>query len=83
MEVVVWGYMISNEVDKMKFVHGIMNQYKCQWIVDQNVKPSVQNLAIGKRSICQQDDNPKHSEMSIMEYLKKTNLSSWNDSCFG
>ena len=59
------------KVGKMKFIEGIIDQYKCQGILGRNVKTSVRNLGLGKRFIFQQDNDPKHCEKLTMEYLIK------------
>ena len=72
--VMVWGCMASNGVGKMKFVEGIMDQYKYQRILDQNVKTSARNLGLEKRFIFQQDNDPKHSAKSTLEYFEKNKI---------
>ncbi|OXA53566.1 Transposable element Tcb1 transposase [Folsomia candida] len=69
--VMVWGCMASSGAGKMEFVDGIMDQYKYQGILDRNIQESVRKLGLGRRFVFQQDNDPKHSAKSTMEYFKK------------
>jgi DDE superfamily endonuclease len=73
--VMVWGCMVSNGAGTVEFVDGIMDQYKYQGILDRNLKQSSRQLGLGRRFIFQQDNDPKHSAKSTMEYFRKNKIS--------
>lgn len=72
--VMVWGCMAANGVGKMEFVDGIMDQFKYQGILDRNLKESARQLGLGRRYTFQQDNDPKHSAKSTMEYFKRNKI---------
>jgi len=73
--VMVWGCVASNWVGNIQFLEEIMDQFKYQSILDRNVKISETKLGLGRKFTFQQDNDPKHSAKSTIEYFKKNNTS--------
>lgn len=70
--VMVWGCFSSAGPGNMEFVETTMNQHIYQDILNGNVKSSAAKLALGRRYIFQQDNDPKHTAKSTWAFFKKT-----------
>ena len=69
------GMHALNGVGNIQFLEGIMDQFKYQSILDRNVKISATKLGLGRKFTFQQNNDPKHSAKSTMEYFKKNKIS--------
>ncbi|OXA40728.1 Transposable element Tcb1 transposase [Folsomia candida] len=85
--VMVWGCFSSAGPGNMEFVETTMNQHIYQDILNGNVKSSAAKLALGRRYIFQQDNDPKHTAKSTeirktpipnKTELQKRIIEAWN-----
>ncbi|OXA40190.1 Transposable element Tcb1 transposase [Folsomia candida] len=72
--VMVWGCFSSAGPGNMEFVETTMNQHIYQDILNGNVKSSAAKLALGRRYIFQQDNDPKHTAKSTWAFFKKNKM---------
>lgn len=62
------AWVAASGTGKMSLVEGRMNLNIHQQILAANVTPHVQKLNLKRRWVLQQDNDPKHTSKSIMEY---------------
>lgn len=67
--VMVWGCMAANGVGKLAFVDGIMDQYVYIKILEENLKPSTDQLGLTGDFTFQQDNDPKHTAGNALMYI--------------
>ena len=67
----VWGYFAASGPGRLAIIDGTMNSALYQKILKDNVWPSVGDLKLKRTWVMQQDNDPKHTSMSISEWLKK------------
>ena len=72
--IMVWGCFAASGPGQLANVEGIMNSKKYQEILQDNVRPSVTSLKLGRRWLFQQDNDPKHCSKSTKEWFKTNKI---------
>lgn len=67
--VIVWRAIGAAGVENLEFIDGIMNQHTYKSILESNLQASVDIFGLGSRLIFQQDNDPKHTALSVKEWL--------------
>ncbi|GFX74043.1 transposable element Tcb2 transposase [Trichonephila clavipes] len=67
--VMVWGCVAALGVGKLVFIDGIMHKMAYLNILPNNLKESADKLGVGSNFIFQQDNDPKHTEFVVKEWL--------------
>jgi transposase len=70
----IWGCFAASGTGKYEFIDTTMDQYVYQGIISRNVKESARNLSLGRQFVFQQDQDPKHTAKSTLEFFKDNNL---------
>lgn len=67
--VMVWGAVAASGVGNLVFIDGNMDRHQYKYILEQNLKPSVDQLNLGASWIFQQDNDPKHTAHIVRDWL--------------
>ncbi|GFV46016.1 transposable element Tc1 transposase [Trichonephila clavipes] len=67
--VMVWGCVAALGMGKPVFIDGIMHKMAYLNILQNNLKESADKLGLGSNFIFQQDNDPKHTEFVVKEWL--------------
>uniref|UniRef100_A0A3Q3KMZ5 Tc1-like transposase DDE domain-containing protein n=1 Tax=Monopterus albus TaxID=43700 RepID=A0A3Q3KMZ5_MONAL len=72
--IMLWGCVAASGTGNIARVEGRMDSTKYQQILEANITPSVKKLKLKRGWLLQQDNDPKHTSKSTMEYLKRRRL---------
>ena len=67
--VMIWGCMAASGVGNLVFIESIMDQYKYLDILKSNLQQSVQKLSLPQTFSFQQDNDPKHTALTVKTWL--------------
>ncbi len=70
--VLMWGCMSAAGVGELHFIDGIMNSQMYCSILKEKMLPSLR--ALGRRALFQHDNDPKHTSMATVGFLKKNRV---------
>ncbi|KAK3557302.1 hypothetical protein QTP70_026615 [Hemibagrus guttatus] len=72
--VMVWGCFAASGPGRLAVINGTKNSAVYQKILKENVRPSVCDLKLKRTWVLQQDNDPKHTNKSTSEWLKKNKM---------
>lgn len=72
--IMLWACVAASGTGNISLVEGRMNSIKYQQILEANITPSVKKLKMKRGWLLQQDNDPKHTSKSTMDYLKRRKL---------
>ncbi len=72
--VMVWGCFAASGPGRLAVINRNMNYAVYQKILKNNVRPSVRDLKLKRTWFLQKDNDPKHTNKSTSEWLKKNKM---------
>ncbi|KAF7649459.1 hypothetical protein LDENG_00141170, partial [Lucifuga dentata] len=72
--ILVWACFAAGGPGNLTVIDSLMNSSVYQSILDEHVKVSARKLYLGTKWILQQDNDPKHSSKSTVEWLQKNRI---------
>lgn len=77
--IMLWGCFAASGTGSLVRVHGIMKKENYVDILRDNMQKSARSLALGRRWVFQQDNDPKHTSKLVQQFLKdtKTKVLEW------
>uniref|UniRef100_A0A8C5DSB5 Transposase n=1 Tax=Gouania willdenowi TaxID=441366 RepID=A0A8C5DSB5_GOUWI len=72
--IMLWGCVAASGIGNIARVEGRMDSIKYQQILEANITASVKKLKLKRGWLLQQDNDPKHTSKSTMDYFKKRKL---------
>ncbi|KAF7641700.1 hypothetical protein LDENG_00274330 [Lucifuga dentata] len=72
--ILVWACFAAGRPGNLTVIDSLINSSVYQSILDEHVKVSARKLYLGTKWILQQDNDPKHSSKSTVEWLQKNRI---------
>lgn len=72
--IVLWGYVAAAGTENIVRVKGRMDSNNYKYILEADVRRSVQKLKLKRDWVFQQDNHPKYTSKSTMKYLQERRI---------